>query len=588
MQIYNSTQRAAQLIKEISSPVSVEGIPLPDSKQDFDSRKDFPVYLVNFEGPENVHAQLFDDLYHKNELSRYEPLNYRIGAKSKEQADINEFMRLILYQNIELKDLLLMASMEELEKAVTKSLVYSGIAPLEFFHFYLYAQKYAFPKEAWSRLSGDWERALAPKDPSLASKILEECLLVHEKGFTKSKAFPDGTYLFRRSIDDLWSFERFIRQVNGPQSAGNVKFKKPFGYKKYSTSEPNIKKSGFTTNDFPGPGIILHGLHSLLFPKDHLSSRFLYALPLDASGYEETLAKYRAEIVLGEDKVKDTTFASFRGLILVSNPWMKVRGKQYGLLILNDHFENTALKTALLVQIDLINDFLSNPLAKFGKEHIFHPSKFGFNERLNGKYINLVTIASSAGLCEELPEYNHIALDSSEKLSTHDEIKKAALFGFAQLDILREAYRLYSLGYYFDAKKKKFYLDEYRLLKELIRWNKSGIEDTKLPVAFPFSFLDHGIRPNQVRNVGFVGANLVVYKNNPKGDSLLFETVPEISSEGFDSNINEDLCNLLGVEENNYWLDFRGNAEYYGVNPLIVAPAYKEIGKGILSQLYSS
>ena len=184
MQIYNSTQRAAQLIKEISSPVSVEGISLPDSKQDFDSSKNFPVYLLAFDGPKNVHAQLFDDLYHRNELRRHEPLNYRIGAKSKEQADINEFMRLLLYKDIELKDLLHGASMKELEKAVTKSLVYSDIAPLEFFHFYLYAQKYAFPQEAWSRLSGDWDRALAPK-------ILEECLLVHQKGFTKSKAFPD-------------------------------------------------------------------------------------------------------------------------------------------------------------------------------------------------------------------------------------------------------------------------------------------------------------------------------------------------------------------------------------------------------------
>ena len=589
MHIGASYELAASLVKSIIKPSNHTGEGEEEHLSlDYDPDRTHPVYSVDVEGPTLADThRILDRLYHaKNYLDRYKPDDYRIGSVNRLQADINQFARLFVYDfNLDDFERCELVSKEELEKALVVSMAHSGISDIEFYYLYLYAHKHKFSHEAWSRLSGSG--GLAEDDPELAEKVLGEALKIQQRALSYSGAFTQWTHSFRKTVGTSWLFERFLRQVNGPEAVGK-ECKLPYFYAKYSPSMPKYKDRGLTIHDFPGPGLVIYGIHSPPFPPNYLDKRYTDIFMVGGTA-EEVDAKYRQAAVNGEMSLNRTKFAFFRGLVLIYNEEkMRVNGKPYGLLIFNDHFPNDHLETSYLVHGEFIQKFLKDPYLAVGRGNIFHPELLERRPELKGKLIKLLSVAATAGLCEEVPGYD-TEIGVENRLRLHEEVRDASVFGFTQLDLIREAYRLYLLGYHYNQQRDKFYLDEFVMLKELLRINKLASQREgdipDLPVAFPFSFFDHSVEDAMVGEVGFVGANMVFYKNRPKGDCMLFPgTINSIRSEELESITGERIRELIGGElEYGMWADFREGCEYFPANPLIVDPVYKRIGSNIIA-----
>lgn len=590
----NPYLRAANLVKRIIAPSNQ--INTANSSVGFSSDRTHPIYSAGMsEAPDadlsSTHSVL-NKLYHtKDYLNGFEPDDYRIGALNELQADINELSRLTIYNKINLKDLPTIGtvSSKEVEKALTIAINYSGVSELEYYYLYLYAHKYQFPNEGWGRLSGSG--GLAHGQPGLAERILDEALKVQNRGYSYSGAFNQWTHSFRSSLGEDWLFERFLRTVNNPKTIGKTTpYEYPFLYKKHSPSQPMYKNKGITINDFPGPGLVVFGIHSPVFPKGYLAHRFgKQSKAGDIASMVDS--NYRNRIISGAEKMGQTTFGFFRGGALVSNQQlMKVDGNPYTLVIFNDHFPvSDHHKVACLVDSTMVKHFLHNPYEFIGDSNLLNPTTMDFKPELRGKVINLFSLAGTAGLCEEVPGYTK-DWEVGKRIRTHDQVELAAISGFTQLDLIREAYRLYLLGYYYKKEKDNFYRDEYVLLKELLRINKKMTagegETPPMPVAFPFTFMDHALDEDLVRNVGFVGANMVVYKSSPNGNGVLFSgKLRDVDPKDIDKLSDDEIRELIGgSEEQALWSDFRESSEYCAANPLIVDPLYKDIGKNILRQ----
>lgn len=624
---YEGYDIAAKLIKRIIAPSNqVADSEVIDSVQGSESDRTHSVYNISFfpsfAGDGNPHYTLNQQY---NSLIPYKPDDYRIGGTNEFQRDINELIRLIVYKDIDLDELPIrkIATKDEIDKALTVSNVFSGVAESEIYFYNIFAQKYRFPQDVWSKISGS--NGLAEYDSRQAETILEEILNTQRMLLTRSGSFNQGTYSFKHTIDDLWFFERFLKTVNGEDATG-IHSGNGFSYKKFSPSMPEYAGKGITINGFPGPGLVIHGFHSPMFPKDYLSKRFSLdklkpndstIITINSSKYDykafinwvwgklsrrekntpdlqppkdqESItdkidAEYREYLVKGDRYLSKTIFAPFRGGYLIYNPiMMMINGNSYGLFVNNDHFPHGHVKTASLIRGKYVDKFINNPFQTINEANIFHPTQI--SELIDS--INLVSLAAQAGFCEEVPIEDK---SLGRRLSLHNEIKNAVLFGFSQLDLIREAFRLFSLGYCYNKEKNNFYLDEFVLLKELLRINKHAStkidEKTEsLPVAFPFTFLDQSIDPKQVLQSGFVGANMVVHKKNHKGgDCLLFgDKLSSIEPASINDLSEEDIRKMLGKEERNYWSGFREGCEYSGANPVIVDPIYKDIGVRIIA-----
>ncbi len=616
---------AAKLIKRIIAPSNqVADNEAVDSVQGFESDRTHPVYNISFPPTlanyGNPHY-LLNEQY--NSLISHKPDDYRIGGSNQFQRDINELIRLIIYKDIDLSDLSIrkLVTKDEIDKALTVLNVFSGVGESEVYFYNIFAQKYRFPDNLWSKISGSG--GLAENDSEQAEFILGEILNAQRMLLTRSRSFNERTHSFKRTIDDLWFFERFLKTVNGPDATGISSEAIEFFYEKFSPSMPEYVNKGITINNFPGSGLVIHGIHSPMFPKDYLSNRFFLDKPkpneitisgsskydyktfinwvwrklsrrkkddLDLQGpknqksiADKIDAEYREYLVNGEKHLSKTILASFRGGDLIYNPRMIINGHSYGLFVNNDHFPHGHIKTATLIRRKYVEQFINNPFQAINQANIFHPNKV--SELVDS--INLVSLAAQAGFCEE------VSLEDKplgKRLSLHNEVKNAVLFGLSQLDLLREGFRLFSLGYYYNKEKNNFYLDEFVLLKELLRINKHAStkinEKTEnLPVAFPFTFLDQSIDHQQVLQSGFVGANMVVYKTNPKGNCMLFaDNISSIEPANINNLSERDIKNLLGKEERDYWSGFREGCEYSGANPVIVDPVYKDIGVRIIAE----
>lgn len=597
MQIHeNSYLRAASLVRRIVAPSNKISMHRSAS-DDFSSAKTHPVYTASMStAPDadiNDTHNILNDLYHTKEyLDRYKPSDYRIGAVNELQADINELSRMVIFNNIALKDLPKLNSVneEEIDKALTIAINHSGISELEFYYLYLYAHRYKFPNEGWGRLAGS--EGLAYGEPTVAETILDEVLKVQERSYSYSGAFNQWTHSFKSSLGQDWLFERFIKTINSSNVTGKVSPPKmPFLYKKYSPSLPEFKDRGITINDFPGPGMVIHGIHSPVFHSVYLSNRFgIKNIPVDI--HEMVDLNYRNKLIDGAGRMSKTTYGFFRGVVIISNPEiMKVDNTPYSLVIFNDHFPSESHnKIAYLIDSKVVASFLHNPYENLGAENILNPEYLNVRGDLRGKVIKLFSLAATAGFCEEAPGYNKDNWDVKQRKYIHDQIEQASVAGFTQLDLLREAYRLYSLGYYYNRAKNNFYRDEYVLLKELLRINKKMTqgegEIPPMPVVFPFTFMDHAVDEQMVKDVGFVGANMIVYKNSINGDGMLFPSSLKNIDPGEIDNLSVDEMRELigGTQEQNLWSDFRESCEYSAANPLVVDPVYKNIGKNIIKQ----
>lgn len=581
-----SLNRAAQLVKRIVAPSNQELKP-DDGDSGFNPDQSAPIYGINFDGPATVAHDFLFKLYHERDRMRdLEPDDYRIGSNSSLQADINEFARMFIYSdNTEFLQTLLnnrMVTVEQLDKALMLSNVYSGVSESEYYFQYLRSQKYCFQDDVWSKISG--HNGLAYEDPDAAERILGEILKIQDRAVTYSGSFNQWTHSFRGGD---WMFERFLRRVNGIESTGKKSNPSaPFAYRKYSPAVSKIKD--LTIHDFPGPGLVIYGLHSKLFPENYLSKTFLGGDSSDVIDYE-----YGRQIVEGEKHLPETNFAFFRGGVLIYNPRkMKVNNEPYGLFIYNDHFPKWHLKVAFLADGKSVERFMQNPYEGINEGNIFHPNMLSSRAEGCIKLVNLTSLAAQAGFCEEV---KGVSGDVSDRRTAHDEVAVAAIFAIAQLDLIREAYRLYSLGYYYDRKKNDFYMDEFVMLRELLSINRVAAQRCyekdesmpELPVAFPFTFLNHSVDPVKVSQVGFMGANMVGYKNNPAGDCMLFgDTISEISPSDALKIPSERIESMVGSEGLDFWRSFLEGNNLFRTNPMIVDPMYKKIGSDIIANSY--
>ncbi len=581
----NTIERAAYLVRKIAAPSNQEVEPQEGENAGFNPDRTSSIYTMEFAPRDTEYnSGLLDVLYHeRNKIFRNEPDDYRIGANNELQADINELVRMFIYNenNTFLRKLLdsNQVTSEQMDKALAVSTVYSGVAEAEFYFQYLRSQKYRFPSEVWSKVAGSG--GLAHNEPVKAEKILSQILKVQERAIAYSGSFNQWIHSFRYNE---WMFERFLKKINGADATGMQPGDgTSFAYKKYTPAVSGIK--GFSIHDFPGAGLVIYGLHSKLFPDKYLPKTFLG----EGGAYDEIDYEYRSKIVEGEKHIKDTKFAFFRGGVLVYNPRnMKVNGKPYGLLIYNDHFPKDHLKTAFLVSGRSVEFFMNKPFHGINESNFFHPNSVLNKNELEVKAINLVSLAAQAGFCEEVRD---IEFELGQKIVVHNEVTDAALFGIAQLDLLREAYRLYSLGFYYNKKKNNFYKDEFVMLRELLRINRSAAQQSialnkdvpELPVAFPFTFLEHSVDPVKVSKIGFVGANMIVYRRNFLGDCLLFgDAVTRIDPKDINHISQDSMESMLGGEGLDYWREFLEGNDLFRANPMIVDPVYKKIGCDVL------
>jgi len=174
----------------------------------------------------------------------------------------------------------------------------------------------------------------------------------------------------RPNLNTPSMLESFIKHVNGSA-------------KSYSPSQIQIRDGALTRrgtiNDFPGPGFIIDGLGKVaeLFPKGFVESSYpQISKPSSELTPKDTVEnKYRKVLVNSERDLKDTQFAVFRGVKIITNPKkMVIDGKSYALIIYNDHFHNDEYQEiAFLIPHGIITAFLKNPLAFVNAHTNFHP-----------------------------------------------------------------------------------------------------------------------------------------------------------------------------------------------------------------------
>ncbi len=591
--------RIIDLVRRISAPNNQSS-----GGDSFYPYRDHPIYSVQIDSSLTApRGKVLDNLYHKREFSLlpYEPSDHRIGSENELQGDINELIRSIAFAKIKVSGILDQSgiSKEQLDKALTVSTVFSGVSDIEFFYYYLYVQKYKFPENAWSKISG--QSGLAHGDERLAEKILEEILHLQKKAYNTSTAFNQWTQSFR-SYGSSWFFEKFLKQINGATATRDIDPGKSFFYRKFSPSSPQYANSKITINDFPGPGLVIYGLHSKIFANNYINHRFSYGVA--TSTQEKVESEQWRFITEGEKDLQKTIFGFFRGLVIVYNKEkMCIKGRPYGLVIFNDHFPHNNFKTAYLIRHELLDKFISNPYLALNRENILNPDLLDIRNDTKDKVINVVSLASQAGFCEEALSLLSKA-EPPQKLSLHNDITRTLMFGTAQLDLIREAFRQYSLGYYYDNKQNNFYENRFLLLKELLRINRClferSVDDKPIeyPVVFPFTALDHSIDPDLVLKTGFVSSSMTAFtEGHPKGTTTFFNEdkhrrdpdfeghinfLTELELDEIDSLPDETIIKNLGSDDFELWKNLLEGWRFTGANPMIVDHSHKKVGVDIL------
>jgi hypothetical protein len=174
----------------------------------------------------------------------------------------------------------------------------------------------------------------------------------------------------RPNLNTPSMFENFLQHVNGSVKA-------------YSPSQIQVRDSALTRrgtiNDFPGPGFIIDGLGKAaeLFPKEFIESSYpqISKPSSELTPKDAVENKFRKVLVNSERDLKDTQFAVFRGIKIITNPKkMVIDGRSYALIIYNDHFHNEDQEIAFLVPHGIVNAFLKNPLEFVNAQTNFHPN----------------------------------------------------------------------------------------------------------------------------------------------------------------------------------------------------------------------
>lgn len=386
-----------------------------------------------------------------------------------------------------------------------------------------------------------------------------------KKGLNMFGSFSRFTYAFRGTgSDPFWQFLRFIR------------FNKGEAYERFSPAT-----SGGNIGDFPGPGLVFEKMDKPLFPKGRIAARFQTNNRL--SHAEQ---KYRELLTKSESDLTKTKFGFFRGMYMISNKEkMKINNEPYDLLVLNDHLANPNQRAVYLIPSHMGDKFFRNPMKDYGSSHLLNPQNLNEYDCI----IDITELSNLGGFDQALPNSVLNDLGISDEIrhperkrnvcnKLHLEIENALLFGYAQFDLMNEAFNLHSLGYFFDSKQNTWMLDKYRLLREAVRWNQSNSN----PILFPYPLEIHAIRPKLVKEIGFLDENLILYKTNPAGNHCFFENgKPEVGKEG---DSVKDWIQLLGREGIDYWDFFHTDAAESGAFMAFTDNKMKQVGLDIIKE----
>lgn len=485
------------------------------------------------------------------------------------QNDVNGFVQAIAEHHADIEDIDTSLPEEDkwrLDRAIIKSAIYSDYSEVT--------------PEVWSHFLaavGVDRRRLIDKFHHSVNKTITQTLFVNERSFNTADNFSPWTYAMRGTpLNHMWDFERFIREVN---DGGDYN-------KRYSPSERGL---------YPGSGITVRGIKSKVFPDNYLKKRFIVDSTLLANTYQQVQGDYRELLVKNELYLRSTSFGSFKYFFIIRNPRkMVIDGKSYALIVFhNDNSQNKTQRVAYLIPDKYAIDFFSNPLKNAGTEHMFYPE--ATEKRLGREIINLNSSYALSGFDNVLPGDRVLKKSLSDRKKLHDEIITCALFGFSMLDLLEEAYRFNRVGYYTN-QDGNWYLDKYRLMRELIKWNITddrtvsiGTNDTtiiegedKRPILFPLPVLEHTIDPSLIRECGVIDGGLFWHRTEKDGGNYWFfrDGVPELDEE------------LNGIGNEHKWKDLLGSGgatkwdEYHdkisGLNPALLDPMVKKIALGVI------
>ena len=493
----------------------------------------------------------------------HDPRTSVIGTLLKKQVDelsfhdaVNEFTTLIAKCGL-LDSLQFDTELEDwrLQRACMIALVYANVGEDTFKQFQKKLENFTMH-----------DGLPVPRSDTMNYKLaFEEVLHLWDKSYDLFTGFNYFALATKRDgISEYSMFEKFIRQIN---KAKNYITYSPLDY-------------GLAINSFPGPGIVIKGIHSNAFPDDYLNNSFSSSQN-DKSPFEKIQSSYRNLIAESEKDLKETVFGFFRGAIIVRNPKILIDNKRYALVVLNDHFHNDSKEMALLVPDELASLFLLKPYERL-KEFNEHYSE-------HTQYWDIINITQSSvlgGMDKALPpdstfyegskfypplgrlkklfyreskpverdllEFERVhatkaAIDINQHAhrafifgnywnenydsrnlipfkKAHDEITSSTNFAYTQLDLIKEAFRLYSYGYSFNKKSNEWTHKPYRLLAQSIRWhNSERAKEAEKPVLMPVPRLSFSqIDLDLVKEVGFIDTkNMIGYKDNTKGNFML-------------------------------------------------------------------
>ena len=172
----------------------------------------------------------------------------------------------------------------------------------------------------------------------------------------------------------------------------------------YASGEENCFPKTGSPNQFPGPGLIIAGLQSHVFPKDFVRQEL--GLEFNRTNlknpYYAVHYAFRDLIVEVEKELNETIFGFFRGVIVISNPNMKIDGKRYAFIGFNDHWENPEQKMCYLVPYKYARDFILNPDEALRKGSPCDPKQID-TKKFESEILNLNWISVLGGFDKALP-----------------------------------------------------------------------------------------------------------------------------------------------------------------------------------------
>lgn len=251
--------------------------------------------------------------------------------------------------------------------------------------------------------------------------VFRESFWFSGKGFERL-AYPMKSEGLEGALKQPPLFERFIKKVST-------------AYTKHWDNDHE---------KFPGPGIVINGFSTKMFPDGALKTQ-LWSHPHDnLEPHQAVKRDFKNLAVESEKLLSDSKVGFFRGLTYVSHPKMTVSGRPFTLVIYNEHFqsdyvdeEQEALKLSYLVPNNFIKEFEHNPYIR-----TLTPSWID-NGKVRKKILDLTCPSVVAGLQRAIasaPNKNEF-YPNSQFRNHKGQWYKNDLFGHERSELLEDETR---------------------------------------------------------------------------------------------------------------------------------------------------